>query len=144
MMALVRRDPWSLVDRLQEDMNRALGLWSVEKNDAGAAWTPAVDVDEHADHFTLFVDMPGVPADQVQITLEDGVLTLRGERKPRDVEEKVTRRRVERSYGRFERRFLLPDSVEAEGVTARESNGVLEITIPKRAAVLPRRIEIAA
>jgi HSP20 family protein len=126
-------------------MNRTFGLWAVGQGDAGkAAWAPAVDVDEHADHFELFVDMPGVPAEQVEITLEDGLLTLRGERKPREAEESVTRRRAERSYGRFERRFLLPDSVDAEGVKAREVNGVLEITIPKRAAVPARRIQIAA
>lgn len=154
-MAVVRRDAWSLVGQLQDEINRNFGLWTVVKTpgrtptgrsafDGASTWTPAVDVDEHADHFELFVDMPGVTAEQVEITLEDDVLTLRGERPPRDRQEGVTRRRAERSYGRFERRFLLPDSADAEGVKARERNGVLEITIPKRAAALPRRIEIAA
>jgi len=144
-MAVDRYDPWSFMNQLQEDLNRALKTWSpAETSGATADWVPAVDVEEYTDRFQLFVDLPGVPADKVDITLESGVLTLTGERPPRETQEEVLHRRFERGHGKFYRRFILPETANADGVEARERNGVLEITIPKRAAALPRRIKIAA
>ncbi len=144
-MAVVRYEPWSFVNQLQEDVNKVFRSWSAgEPAPAGAEWQPAADVEEYADHFELFVDMPGVPADQVEITLEAGVLTLAGERKPRETAEQALYRRAERGYGRFHRRFVLPKTANAEGVEARAKDGVLAITIPKQAAAMPRKIEIAA
>lgn len=144
-MALVRYDPWSFMNQLHEEFNRALNTWSMSDTSAATAdWVPAVDVEEYSDRFQLFVDLPGVPADQVDITLEKGVLTLSGERKVEEKQEEVVRRRSERGHGRFYRRFILPETANADGVEARERNGVLEITIPKQAAALPRRIKVAA
>lgn len=145
-MALVRYEPWNLLARLQEDINRTFSDWAGDETSAATAdWIPAADVEEYADRFELFVDLPGVDSKAVEITLEAGVLTLSGERRvERSTDELISRHRRERGTGRFHRRFILPDSVDAESVKARERNGVLEITIPKQAAAQPRRIEVAA
>ena len=144
-MALVRYDPWSFMTQLQSDINRAFTDWSsTDTSSATADWVPAVDVDEYVDRFELFVDLPGVAAKDVEITLEGGVLSLSGERRAEKRPDQVTRHRRERGVGRFYRRFILPDSVDAEAVKAAERSGVLAVTIPKRAAAQPRRIEVAA
>ena len=144
-MSLVRYEPWNLMARLHDDINRTFSDWS--RNDttgATADWIPAADVEEYEDRFELFVDLPGVAADDVEITLEAGVLTLSGERRMARSSDPLTHHRRERGQGRFHRRFILPDTVDAERVKATERNGVLEVTIPKQAAAQPRRIKVAA
>ena len=144
-MALVRHEPWSLVSRLQDEINRTFrDRAGGETSSATADWVPAADIEEYADRFELFVDLPGVSAKEVQITLEADVLTLAGERVAVRATDEMLNARRERGTGRFYRRFILPDTVDAERVNARERNGVLEITIPKHAKALPRRIEVAA
>lgn len=144
-MALVRHEPWSLMARLHDDINRTFNDWSGdESSSATAEWVPAADIEEYDDRFELFVDLPGVPANAVDITLESGVLTLAGERDSFRSGESLLHARRERGTGRFYRRFILPDTVDAEAVKARESNGVLEITIPKLAKAQPRKIQVAA
>jgi HSP20 family protein len=144
-MAIVRYNPWSLVSQLHGELDRAMRDWnSGETSSATADWVPAVDVEEYEDHFNLFVDLPGVAAKDVEITLEGEVLTLSGERKVEQGTGQVSRHRRERGYGKFHRRFILPDTVNGEAVKATERQGVLAITIPKKAAAQPRRIEIAA
>lgn len=146
-MALVRYDPWTFVSQLQGDINRAFRDWGATEDDGSAAtadWVPSADVEEYVDRFELFIDLPGVARSDVDITLENGVLTISGERKKEQRTEQLTHLRRERGYGRFYRRFILPDTVNAEEVKATERNGVLAITIPKQAAAQPRRIKIAA
>ena len=140
-MGIVRYNPWGLVSRLHGEIDRAMRDWNPG---ATAEWVPAVDVEEYEDRFELFVDLPGVAAKDVEITLEDGVLSLSGERKVEQGTGQVSQRRRERGYGKFNRRFILPDTVNAEAVKAAERQGVLAVTIPKKAAAQPRRIEIAA
>ena len=144
-MALVRYEPWNVINQLQGELNRALRDWnSGETSSATADWVPAVDVEEYEDRFELFVDLPGIASSEVEITLDRGVLSLSGERKVEERTGQVARHRRERGYGKFYRRFILPDTVNADGVKATERHGVLAVTIPKRAAAQPRRIEIAA
>jgi HSP20 family protein len=144
-MALARYEPWNLVAQWNNDINRALrDFVANESSGATADWVPAADIEEYEDRFELFVDLPGVLAKEVDITLEGGVLSLSGERNVEQRAAQVTHQRRERSYGRFHRRFLLPDTVNADDVKATERGGVLSITIPKKAAAKPRRIEIAA
>ena len=147
-MSLIRYEPWSLVSQLQEEINRVFSnVVSSDSSAATAAWIPAVDITEYPDRFELAVDLPGVDPDKVDITLEDGVLTISGERSVNGTGkrgEEAVRVRCERSRGRFHRRFILPDTADAEGVKARGRNGVLEISIPKQAKALPRRIKVAA
>lgn len=109
-----------------------------------ALWIPSADIEEYADRYELHVDLPGVAAKDVEITLESGVLTLSGERKSVRATDPVAHARRERTVGRFYRRFVLPDKIEAGQARARGRDGVLEITIPKHASAQPRRIEIAA
>jgi HSP20 family protein len=144
-MALVRYEPWNFLNQLQADINRAFRDMSAGDTSAVTAeWAPAVDIEEYNDRFQLYVDLPGVRPEDVDITLEAGVLTLTGERRRPEPENAPAHRRAERGMGRFHRRFILPDSVNADAVNATERNGVLEISIPKQAAALPRRIKIAA
>ena len=142
-MALIRREPWSLMARLHDEINRTYRDWNGDESSSVTAnWVPAADVEEYADRFELFVDLPGIAAKDVEITLEGEVLTLSGERSDvRSTEELVNSRR-ERSTGRFHRRFILPETVDAEKVKARGRDGVLEVTIPKQAKAQPRRIEV--
>ncbi len=147
MNSLVRQAPWSLMPRLQDDINKLFG--SVQQTDgsssATATWIPAVDIHEYSDRFELYVDIPGVNTSSVELTLEDGVLTLSGERAPKTSNNGAGPQfqRIERSQGQFHRRFVLPDTVDSDKVNATGKDGVLTVTIPKQAKALPRRIQIA-
>ena len=92
----------------------------------------------------LKFDVPGVNVSAIDITLEQGVLTISGEREKDSADGDVERRRVERPHGRFHRRFTLPDTVDTANVRATGRNGILEVTIPKQPKAQPRRIEVAA
>jgi len=146
-MSLVRYEPWFGARQLQDDINRLFSSWT--NNDSSgvtADWIPSVDINEFEERFQLFVDVPGVDPKDVEITLESDVLTIAGERfvqAPKD-EEKIVHRRTERGTGKFYRRFILPESVDAEKVKATDRHGVLEITIPKQAKAMPKRINVAA
>jgi len=146
-MSLVRYEPWVGVRQLQDDINRLFsGLSTGDSSSVTADWVPSVDINEFEEKFQLYVDLPGVEPKDVDITLENGVLTISGERfvQAEKADENVVRRRTERGSGRFYRRFILPESVDAEKVKATGRNGVLEILIPKQAKALPRKIEVAA
>jgi HSP20 family protein len=117
-----------------------------ETSGATASWIPAVDLHEYEDRFSLFVDLPGVDPNQVEITLANGVLTLCGDRtseKPAGRSEREVVTRLERRTGRFHRRFNLPDSIDSDQIQAVGRSGVLEISIPKQAKAQPRRIKVA-
>jgi HSP20 family protein len=146
-MSLVNYDPFFSVRQLQDDINRAFRGWSSDDSSGATAdWIPAVDINEFDDRFQLFVDVPGVDPKDVEITLEGGVLTITGNRfiQAEKADENVVRRRAERGTGRFYRRFILPETVDADKVKAKDRHGVLEISIPKQAKAQPRRIEVAA
>ena len=148
MRNVMRHEPWNVMPRLQDDINRLFG--NATENDsssATAAWIPMVDIHEFKDRFELYVDLPGVDPNQVELTLDGGVLTLSGDRAEQQVSNKrddeVEALRVERGHGRFHRRFVLPDTVDGEKVNATGKNGVLTITIPKQEKSKPRRIQIS-
>ena len=146
-MAVVRYEPWPLFNQLQSEINRLF-----ESRVGGGAedsstvvtshWMPTVDIREDADRFVLFADIPGVDTKDIEITMENGVLTIRGERKLESEEERQGYKRMERARGTFYRRFSLPDSADPERVSARGKNGVLEVTIPKHERVQPRKIAV--
>ncbi len=145
-MSLVNYEPWKGVAQLQNDVNRLFGSWSnSDSSGAVADWVPSVDINEFENSFQLHVDLPGVDPNEVEITLDGGVLTVAGERKLSQADDdKAVSRRAERANGRFYRRFILPDTVDADNVQASNRHGVLEISIPKQAKALPRRIKVAA
>ena len=107
-------------------------------------WAPAVDIIEEKDRFVFRADVPGVDPADIDVSMENGVLTVSGERKTETRTEEEGFRRVERSFGRFYRRFNLPDTADAEGIKATSSNGILEISIPKQPEVKARRIAVEA
>lgn len=147
-MAITRYEPWTVVSQLQNEINRVFGnLQDTESSSATAEWVPAVDICEYADRFELLADIPGVDPKQVEITLDNSVLTLSGERRDEpsgadNGQNALQQQRRERRLGRFHRRFILPDTANAEKVTAAGRNGVLEITIAKHAKAQPRRISV--
>jgi HSP20 family protein len=114
----------------------------VGEREASQAWSPRVDVREEAGRFVILADIPGVDPQSIQVEMDKGVLSLSGERAADAGEEGVSHIRRERASGRFLRRFSLPDSVDAEAITATGQHGVLRIEIPKRPAATPRRIQV--
>jgi HSP20 family protein len=142
-MTVVRYEPWALVSRLQKDIDRLFAAPSTTAADSGA-WLPPVDIHEEANQFALQVDLPGVDPKAVEITADQGVLTIRGQREDVRRESREGYRRVERITGEFQRRFSLPDSADAQSIKAKFLNGVLEVTIPKVAQVQPHRITVEA
>jgi HSP20 family protein len=145
-MTLVRYEPWNLVNHLHNELERAFEdrFGRGERNSTIADWAPAVDIREEDSRFILRADLPGVEPQDIEVTMEDGVLTLRGKRELEHREEREGYRRVERASGQFFRRFTLPDTADASGITAKSSQGVLEVSIPKQAKLQPRRIAVEA
>jgi HSP20 family protein len=105
-------------------------------------WVPRVDVKEEGDRFVLYADLPGIDPNDIEVSMDKGLLTIRGERSSETSEQTDRFSRIERRYGSFHRRFALPDSADPEGIQARGRHGVLEITIPKRPESAPRRIQV--
>lgn len=108
----------------------------------GESWRPAVDVAETKDAFVVKAEIPGVKADDIQINLEENTLTLTGERKREKSVEEEGYARIERAYGTFERKILLPPTVDVEAVKASYANGILEIRLPKKEEAKPKRIPV--
>lgn len=113
-----------------------------DTNVSTSSWMPAVDIQEEGDRFVLHADIPGVDPKDIEITMENGVLTIRGERTLQNEEEQKNFKRIERVHGSFYRRFTLPDTADADKITASGKHGVLEIAIPKRPVAQPRRISV--
>ena len=145
-MSLTRYEPWYLVNRLQRDLDRLFSSPALgdEPQQTVADWVPPVDIRELDKQFVIHADLPGVEPKNIEVTLEKGVLTIRGRRDLDNRDEKQGFRRVERTSGEFYRRFSLPDTADSQAVKARFTNGVLEVEIPKHAQVLPRRINVEA
>lgn len=143
-MRLYQYDPWSLMDQLRSEMSRfAEGRDGGEaaSNIATSDWAPAVDILEKEDGYVLIADIPGVEPDGIEINMENGCLSIRGER-PLNGEDRKAYKRIERPRGTFYRRFSMPDSADASRISARSRNGVLEITIPKHEKMQARRISV--
>ena len=148
-MNVVRYEPWGLLRRFHDDVNQLFGESQVAASAEGdrsrivtSNWTPAVDIKEEEGRFVLKADVPGVDPKDIDVTMEDGVLTIKGERRYESEDEANGYKRVERSYGTFYRRFSLPDTANAEDITAKGKDGVLEVVIPKLEKVQPRRITV--
>jgi len=145
-MSLIVRDPWQMLDQWRREMDQALGGQALVRDDAtrvvGSDWTPAVDIKEEADRFVLHADIPGVKPEDIEVSMENGVLTIRGERGHESQESAEGYKRLERQHGVFIRRFALPDSVDAERIAATGKDGVLEVVLPKAQKQQARKIEV--
>lgn len=142
--SVLRHDPWALHRQLLNEVSRAFDSGSDTSSSATADWVPAVDITEYTDRFVLHADVPGVDPSSIDVTLHDGVLTLTGQRMPIAADEGAEHRRQERASGRFLRRFVLPDTVDADAVSAAGAHGVLQIVIPKRPQAQARKIAVAS
>ncbi len=109
---------------------------------ADAQWSPQVDVREEADRFVIRADLPGIDPQDIEVQMDKGVLSIQGERKADVAAEGAHYTRVERRSGSFNRRFVLPDSADADGIVASGRDGVLEVSIPKKPETTPRRIRV--
>jgi HSP20 family protein len=145
-MNIARFEPWSFVDLLHRDLDRLAAQRSAvdADNSSVADWVPAVDIVEERDRFVLRADVPGVNPDDIDVSMDAGVLSLSGERHAIAPSDDAGVQRIERATGRFLRRFTLPETADAEGVTAKCANGILEVSIPKTPAIQARRISVEA
>lgn len=148
-MNMTTFEPWSLLNLLHQDFDhlagRRYGLANSSDNGSSVAdWVPAVDIVEQSDRYVLRADVPGVRPEDIDVNMEKGVLSLSGERHRESTGESDGMRRVERVSGKFYRRFNLPETADAEEISARSANGILEIVIPKQPALQARRITVEA
>ncbi|HWI07605.1 MAG TPA: Hsp20/alpha crystallin family protein [Solirubrobacteraceae bacterium] len=148
-MALVRWDPVREIDTLQGEMNRLFSSFfdtptARPGNGSSPArrWLPAMDLIETGDHFVLKADLPGMSEADVNIELENNVLTVSGERKAEHQDKQAGYYRLERATGAFSRSLTLPEGIDADAVSATFDKGVLEVRIPKPAQAKPRRVQI--
>jgi HSP20 family protein len=146
-MTIVRWEPLRELGALQSEMNRLFSTVFDQPGGNGGTgpmrrWMPAMDLLETGDHFVLRADLPGMSESDVNIELEDGTLTISGERRSEHEEKEEGYYRVERAFGSFSRSLTLPKGVDPEAVTAAFDRGVLEVRIPKPEERKPRRIEI--
>jgi HSP20 family protein len=144
-MNIVRHDPFGDLRSLQNEMNRLFSS-SFARGDESeltrGAWSPSVDIFENKDHIVLEAELPGVKPENVEVSIENNVLTLTGERKFEKKAEGDNFHRVERSYGSFTRSFTLPPTVTSENAQAEFENGLLRLTLSKREEAKARKIEI--
>ena len=142
-MTLVRWNPYRELMNVHEQLNRLFEEPGGQTSDSSyGGWFPAIDLREEEKRFVIEADLPGVKKDDIQIEVENNVLTLRGERKFEHESKKENFHRIERAYGKFMRSFTLPSRIDASQITASQNGGILEIVIPKAKESLPQKIEI--
>jgi HSP20 family protein len=141
MAMLTRWDPLRDLARMQDEMSRLFDERGLRGGES-VGWTPAVDIYEDEEGLTLRFELAGVDPRDVDIQFENGTLTLKGERKLEKEEKRENYHRVERAYGSFTRSFSLPATVDAEKIRAESRNGVLSVTLPKKAEAKPKSIQV--
>ncbi|NLG59226.1 MAG: Hsp20/alpha crystallin family protein [Gammaproteobacteria bacterium] len=149
MRNLMRQAQWPVSSAFPEEIRQAFNQFFNDNDGDGSSvvtsqWAPRVDIKEESDRFVILADLPGIDPSEVEVLMDKGILSIKGERRSETRDEGDKYSRIERRYGSFHRRFALPDSADPEGVTATGSNGVLEISIPKRPETTPRRIQVGA
>jgi HSP20 family protein len=149
-MALIRWEPAREINSLQQEMNRLFSSFFDTPPAAGGGdgggvrrWIPAMDLVETDDHYVLRADLPGMSEGDVDLSLEDNVLTLSGERKTEHEQGGEGFYRLERAAGAFSRSLTLPEGVDGDAISARFDKGVLEVRIPKPEQRKPRKLQIA-
>ena len=136
-------NPQPLQDEIKQVFERFFGETETDASSVVTSqWVPRVDIKEEPNRFVIFADLPGVDPNAIEVHMDKGVLSIRGERQSETRAENERYSRVERAHGIFYRRFALPESADPEGIVATGRHGVLEITIPKRPETTPRRISV--
>jgi len=142
MTMLTRWDPWREMQRVQDEMSRLFDERLNAREGESVGWTPRVDIFEDGEGVALRFELAGVDPKDVDIRFENGVLTLRGERKLEKEEKKESYHRVEMAYGTFTRSFSLPQTIDAEKIRAESKNGVLTVHLPKKPEAKPKAIQV--
>lgn len=144
IMNIVKYDPFRELRNLQDEMTRLFAGVAPRGGEemTSGTWLPNVDIYEDKDRLVLEADLPGMKREDFDISVENNVITLRGERKFEKKVEGDNYHRVERSYGSFTRSFTLPQTVTADGATAEFEDGILRVSLPKREETKARKIEI--
>jgi len=137
-MKIARFEPWPSIDLMSRSLAAQL------PRNADNQWRPAVDIIEEKDRFLLRADVPGVDASDIDIAMDAGILTVSGVRHADEKSDDAGIQRAERISGRFSRRFTMPETVDADGITAKSRNGILDVVIPKLPEVAARRITVEA
>jgi HSP20 family protein len=133
-----------LRNEMEELFERFFEPFELKGNGETAVWAPRVNVEETEKEFVVTAELPGLEAKEVEVTMEEGALILKGEKKEEKEEKKKNFHRVERFVGRFYREIPLPIGVEAEKITAAFAKGILTVTVPKKPEVVPKKIAITA
>ena len=144
-MSITRWDPFQNLNTLQEQVNRLFESSLPGRRSEGAAittWAPAVDIYETENELVLKADLPDLNEKDIDVRVENNMLTIRGERKFEQNVKEEDYLRIERTYGSFSRSFSLPNTVSTEGIKAEYKNGVLEIALPKRAESKPKQVKV--
>lgn len=144
-MAITRWNPMRELMSMHDQLGRFFEDYWTRPSDYEkeyGTWAPAVDLREEDKRYVIQADMPGVKKEDIEINLENNVLTIRGERRFEGEVKKETYHRIERAYGKFVRSFTLPARVAAEKISATHKDGILEIVVPKAEESLPKKIEI--
>ena len=134
--------PWAPLRDLEGQFNRLFGELARDYDLFDRGWAPAVDLKENEQEYTLEADLPGMKKDEIEITVMDNAITLKGERKHETETKEKDYHRVERRYGSFERTFEIPGGFDADKIAARFDNGVLKVTLPKREEAKPKQIDV--
>jgi len=146
MTVLTRWDPYRELNTLQDRMNRLFNAsFSNEGRDeslATSGFAPAVDVYEDEHNVTLKIEVPGIDEKDIDVRVENNILTVQGERKIEKEEKEENYRRIERQYGSFTRTFTLPNTVDTESASANYDKGVLKVTLAKKAEAKPKQIKV--
>ena len=143
-MAITRWDPFRDLTNLQERMNQLFGDYSRgnEEMSLTGNFIPPVDIYEDEKHVTLKLEIPGISEKDLDVRIENNVLTVKGERKFEQEEKEENFHRIERRYGQFIRSFTLPNTIDSESIQADYTNGVLKIQLAKRAEARPKQIKV--
>jgi HSP20 family protein len=144
MATIARLEPFRGLSTLQDQFNRIFNesFHSAGQESALTTWAPAVDISETANELVVKADLPEVSEKDIDVRVENNLLTIRGERKFEKSVSEESFLRVERSYGSFSRSFSLPNTLNAEAIRAEYKNGVLTITLPKREETKPRQVKV--
>lgn len=146
-MSNIRRNSLSLIDYMQNEFDKLHNHSVLAKTDDNgnvvtSDWAPAVDIKEEDNRYLITADIPGVKPDEIDVHMEDGILSIKGERESKTEEEKDNYKRIERNYGAFYRRFTMPDNADADKISAKSEHGVLEVSIPKKETAQARKISV--
>ena len=148
MNALTRWDPFKEMEELQSRFTKLFGLTPARTENGGqelmtiTEWTPSVDIIEDEKEWLVKADLPEVKKEDVKVSVENGVLTITGERKLEKVEKDKKYHRIERSYGNFLRSFALPDGADGSKVNAEFKDGMLKVHLPKSEKARPKAVEV--